>query len=53
MAMEYKLPITASELKEKILSIDKKVELIDGKISTEYLPENIGVQADQAQNDDT
>ena len=53
MAMEYKLPITASELKEKILSIDKKVELINGKIPTEYLPENIGVQADHAQNDDT
>lgn len=69
MATEYKLPYTASEIYEKLVSMDNldtklklKADLIDGKIPLTQLPDNIGSgeggtliqkQTDYNQNDDT
>jgi hypothetical protein len=42
MAKEFKLPYTASEISEKLQTIDNKADLIDGKIPLSQLPEDIG-----------
>ena len=42
MAKEYKLPYTASEIHDKLIAVDKKADLVNGKVPLEQLPDDIG-----------